>query len=234
MSPIMNHTGGFFMANAYTAHLALKFQDDWWRLSDTLRREYAADVVNLFDRFESRITLRGVYVTQGFRADTDIFLWMYGDNIEDIQDLQLALRRSELGKRVSTPWAFIGLSQPAEFSQDHRPSFLNGVSAKKFLCFYPYIRTADWYLLPKNERGVMLKEHGDFGREYPGILTNGVYNFGLGDFEWLLTFEVDHLEVISQAIRHMRETEARRYTKYEWPFIVGRRFGLAQALAQYQ
>ena len=27
------------------------------------------------------------------------------------------------------------------------------------------------YLLPKDERGGMLKEHGDFGRQYSRILT---------------------------------------------------------------
>ena len=114
--------------------------------------------------------------------------------MEDIQDLQLAFRRSGFGKLTESPWSFVGLSQPAEFNQDHRPSFLNGVLAKQFLCFYPHIRTAEWYL----------------------------------------TFEANDLEVISQAIRHMRETQARRYTKYEWLFIVGRRFDLAEALAQYQ
>lgn len=222
------------MDTAYTAHLALTFKDDWWTLSEKQRREYSAEVVSLFDQYKGLVTLRGVYVTQGFRADTDLFLWMYGERIEDIQDLQLALRRSKFGTNVSTPWAFVGLSQPAEFNKDHEPSFMKGVSAKRFLCFYPYIRTPEWYLLPKEERGTMLQEHGDFGRQHPGILTNGVYAFGLGDFEWLLTFEMDDLEVISTAIRHLRETQARLYTKYEWPFIVGRRFDLAQALAQYQ
>lgn len=221
------------MGTVYSAQLAVKFKDDWWKLTSTERREYATFAISIFDQFSKDVTLRGAYVTQAFRADTDLFFWMYGQRIDAIQDLQLRLRRSDLGRMISTPWSFVGLSQPAEFNPNHRPSFVDGASAKQFLCFYPYIRTAEWYLLPKQEREKMLKEHGDYGRQYPGILTNGVYNFGLGDFEWLLTFEVDDLEEVSKAIRHMRETEARRYTKYEWPFIVGRRFSLEQAFAQY-
>ena len=76
----------------------------------------------------------------------------------------------------------------------------------------------------------MLKEHGDMGREFPGILTNGVYAFGLSDFEWLLSFEVDNLEILAPMVRRLRDAKARLYTKYEWPFIVGRHFELAEAL----
>ncbi|MCL6443798.1 MAG: chlorite dismutase family protein [Alicyclobacillus sp.] len=221
------------METVFTADLALKFNNRWVEATATERQQAANEVVELFNRFSSRVTLRGAYVTQAFRADTDLFLWMYARQPEDLQDLQLDLRRTQLGKATDTPWSFVGMSHSAEFNPDHVPSFLRGIPPKSYLCFYPYIRTAEWYLLPPEERSAMLKEHGDTGREYPGILTNGVYNFGLGDYEWLLSFETDDLTSIVNVMRRMRETQARRYTKHEWPFIVGRYYALEEALAKY-
>lgn len=222
------------MEKTFSADFGLKFTERWWDLTPEQRKQYSADIVSLFERYSDKVTLRGAYVTQAFRADTDIFLWMYSTQIEDIQAVQLELRRSPFGRYVTTPWSFVGLSQPAEFNKNHVPSYLSGEPARDYLCFYPYIRTSEWYLLPDDERAVMLKEHGDVGRETPGILTNGVHAFGLGDFEWLLSFEMDDLSKIVKAIRDLRATQARKYTKYEWPFIVGRRYDLAHVLAQYQ
>lgn len=221
------------METVFTAHLALKFNDRWSDATTADRRQFIDEVVSLFDDYASRVTFRGAYVTQAFRADTDLFLWMYARQPEDLQELQLALRRTPFGRATTTPWSFVGMSHSAEFNPDHVPSFLNGAPPRSYLCFYPYIRTAEWYLLSAEERAKMLKEHGDVGREYPGILTNGVYNFGLGDFEWLLSFETDDLTSIVNVMRRMRETQARRYTKHEWPFIVGRYHSLDQALLQY-
>lgn len=221
------------METMFTAHLALKFNDRWSEVTSADRQRFAGEVVSLFDDYAPRVTLRGTYVTQAFRADTDLFLWMYASQPEDLQELELALRRTLFGRATTTPWSFVGMSHSAEFNTNHVPSFLQGAPPKSYLCFYPYIRSTEWYLLPAEERAQMLKEHGAVGHEYPEILTNGVYNFGLGDFEWLLTFETDDLTCLVNAMRTMRETQARRYTKYEWPFIVGRHYPLVKALAQY-
>lgn len=226
-------TGGCIMETIFTSHLALKFDSRWDRATTEQRYEAAKEVIALFEQYASRVTLRGTYVTQAFRADTDLFLWMYAKHVEDLQELQLALRRTRLGRATNVPWSFVGMTHEAEFNPDHVPAFLRGVAPKAYLCFYPYIRTPEWYLLPSEERKAMLKEHGDVGREFPYVLTNGVYSFGLGDYEWLLSFESDDLESIVKVMRHMRTTQARRFTKHEWPFIVGRRHDLGEAIQKY-
>lgn len=221
------------MPACYTSHLALKWTDRWNSLDDAAKADARKDVTELFAKHADRVRLRGAYVTQGFQGHTDLLLWMWGDRFQDVQDLQLALRRSTFGKAIDFPQAFAGYWRPFEFSE-HPPAFLTGVPAKEFLCFYPFIRTPEYYLLPPGERRAVIEEHGEIGHEFvPAILTNGVYAFGLGDFEWLLSFETDDLGVLVDAVRALRASRARLYTKYEWPFIVGRRHELAEALAIY-
>lgn len=54
---------------------------------------------------------------------------MYADRFEDMQDLQLELRRSKFGKAVDTSHAFTGMIKPFEFLP-HPTSFQMGVPPK--------------------------------------------------------------------------------------------------------
>ena len=125
---------------------------------------------------------------------------------------------------------FMGVVKPAEFSADHQPAFVKGDPPRTYLCVYPFVRTAEWYLLPAEERGALLREHGGVGREFPGVLANTTSAFGLGDWEWILAFEAAALDDIVECIRALRSTDARRFTKEEVPFVAGIRKPVAAAL----
>ncbi len=221
------------MEEQFTNHLAVKYTSQWDELSVDQKKEAVKEAVAIFQKYEDTVGLRGAYVTQGFQAHTDLLFWMYADRFQDIQDLQLNLRRSTWGKYIDIPHAFTGMTKPFEFSE-HPTSFQMGVPAREYLCFYPFIRTPEYYLLPKWERKALIGDHGNIGHEFiPGILTNGVYGFGLGDYEWLLSFETNDLGLLVDCVRKLRESKSRLYMQHEWPFIVGRHFELEDALSQY-
>ncbi|MGP4107658.1 chlorite dismutase family protein [Virgibacillus sp. L01] len=221
------------MEEQFTNHLAVKYTSQWDELSVDQKKVVVKEAVAIFQKYEVTVGLRGAYVTQGFQAYTELLFWMYADRFQDIQDLQLDLRRSTWGKYIDIPHAFTGMTKPFEFSE-HPTSFQMGVPAREYLCFYPFIRTPEYYLLPKWERKALIGDHGNIGHEFiPGILTNGVYGFGLGDYEWLLLFETNDLGLLVDCVRKLRESKSRLYMQYEWPFIVGRHFELEDALSQY-
>ena len=221
------------MQTQFTAQLAIKFTSTWQEAGQDERAAAIKQVVDLFGKYEGRVGLRGTYVVQGFQAHTDILFWMFADRFNDIQDLQLEIRRSSFGRYITTPHAFTGITKPFEFSE-HPTSFAIGMRPREYLCFYPFIRKPEYYLLPKWERKALIGDHGDIGHEFtPDILTNGVYGFGLGDYEWLLTFETNELSRLVDCVRKLRESKSRLYMQDEHPFIVGRYFALADALSQY-
>jgi chlorite dismutase len=125
----------------------------------------------------------------------------------------------------------MGVVKPAEFSADHAPAFVKGDPPKKYLNVYPFVRTPEWYLLPPEERAELLREHGVAGREFPDVLANTTSAFGINDWEWILAFEADDLDRIVDCIRRLRETQARRFTKVEIPFVTGIRKDVRSALA---
>jgi hydrogen peroxide-dependent heme synthase len=180
----------------------------------------AQEVENLFKEWTD-LTVRGVYSTAGFRADTDLMLWFVGPSPDSVQDALVAFGRTESGRRLDRSWTFMGVVKPAEFTADHAPAFAKGEAPKKYLCVYPFVRTPEWYLLPPEERSALLREHGGIGREFPDVLANTTSAFAINDWEWILAFEADELDRIVDCIRRLREAEARRFTKEEVPFVTG-------------
>ena len=178
------------------------------------------EVENLFKEWTD-LTVRGVYSTAGFRADTDLMLWFVGPSPDAVQDALVEFRRTEAGRRLDPSWTFMGVVKPAEFTADHAPAFAKGEAPRKYLSVYPFVRTPEWYLLPPEERSALLREHGGIGREFPDVLANTTSAFGIGDWEWILAFEADELDRIVDCIRRLREAEARRFTKEEIPFVTG-------------
>jgi hydrogen peroxide-dependent heme synthase len=194
------------------------------------RRDAAQEIENLYKSWEGRIDVRGTYSTVGFRHDADLMLWLVGRSPQDLQRAVVEFGRTRPGRHVDLSWSFMGVVKPAEFTPDHAPAFVKGSPPETFLCVYPFVRTAEWYLLPAQERGELLAEHGGAGREFPDILTNTTSAFGLGDWEWILAFESARLDSIVDCIRRLRETKARRYTKVEVPFVTGIRKPVADVL----
>jgi chlorite dismutase len=184
----------------------------------------------LFKEWEDLIHVRGFYSTVGFRPDADLMMWWVASSAEAHQDLLVEFRRTRIGQTLELTWAFMGVHRPPEIAKDHVPAFIKGEAPKRFLNVYPFVRTPEWYLLPTEERGRMLREHGEMGREFPGVLANTTSNFGLGDWEWILAFEADELTDIVDCIRRLRDSEARRFTKEEIPFVTGIRKELSEAI----
>jgi chlorite dismutase len=178
-----------------------------------------------------RIGMRGAYSTVGFRPDADLMMWWVSPTPDVAQELLVALRRTALGRGLDLTWAMMGMVRPAEFSRDHVPAFVRGEAPKRYLCVYPFVRTAEWYLLPPEERRELLIEHGVMGREFHEVLANTTSNFGIGDWEWILAFEADDLGRLVDCIRRLRDARARAYTKVEVPFVTGIRKELPEALA---
>jgi chlorite dismutase len=191
----------------------------------------AQEVEDLVKRWNAEVTVRGVYSTVGFRADTDLMLWFVGPSPDAVQDAIVAFRRTMAGRELEVTWSFMGVVKPAEFTADHAPAFVKGEPPKRYLCVYPFVRTPEWYLLAPEERASLLREHGEIGREFPEVLANTTSAFGMNDWEWILAFEADALDRIVDCNRRLREAKARRFTKEEVPFVTGIRKDVRAAFA---
>lgn len=174
------------------------------------------------------VAVRGCYDVSAMRADADIMVWLHGSKPEDLQSAVRAIRRSKLFAGTEIVWSAMGVHREAEFAKNHVPAYARGVEPSTWLCVYPFVRSYEWYILPAEERGKMLRDHGLLGRDFPQVISNTVSSFALGDWEWILGLEAPELVDLVDLMRHLRATEARNHVREEIPFYTGRRVTAAE------
>lgn len=201
----------------YTTFLAFQL-DDRIANSAAATKSYKAW---LAECASNGVTVRGAYDLTALRADAALLLWIHADTAEQLQKATHAFSRTKFGSHFSPTWTGMGIHRPAEFNRSHVPAFMQGYAPKTWLCFYPFVRSYEWYLLPEEERSEMLREHGMAGHKYKGVQSNTVSSFALGDYEWLLALESEDLHEIVDMMRELRNTEARRHVREEVPFFTG-------------
>lgn len=194
-------------------------------IQDSALPDFEAAVTKLA---ESGITLRGAYDVSAMREDADVMIWLHGAKPEDLQAAVRTIRRTALFEDTDLVWSAMGVHRDAEFSKDHSPAFARGAEPSTWLCVYPFVRSYEWYLLPAEERGRMLRDHGKLGRDFPQVLSNTVASFALGDWEWILALEAPELIDLVDLMRHLRYTDARNHVREEIPFYTGRRISVAE------
>ena len=199
--------------------------------SDGAPRELLQKEAEAFlTEWEDRVEVRGLYDTAGFTARADLVMWLVTRSADDMQGFLRGFAKTGLGELATMVDSFVGIVRPAEFAKDHLPAFVKGEAPKRYFTVYPFVRQPEWYLLSGEDRGRLLREHGEAGREFPDVLANTTSAFGLGDYEWILAFEADSPDRLVDLIRRLRGTEARRYTKVEIPFYTGVRKELSELL----
>lgn len=182
-----------------------------------------AEFNTLIEKLDDQgVTLRGLYDVSGMRAEADIMVWMWSKSPEALQEAIRQVRRQGLFSGTKMVFTAMGADRMAEFNPEHVPAFTEGRKPRKWLCFYPFVRSYDWYTLDPKERARMLRDHGQLGQEFPEVWANTVSAFGLNDWEWLLGLESPRLDLLVDMMRSLRNNETRHYVREEVPFYTGR------------
>lgn len=100
--------------------------------------------------------------------------------------------------------------------------------AMPYACFYPMDKRRrpgqNWYTLPLEERGALMRDHGQIGRGYVDRISQVISgSIGLDDWEWAVTlFGGDPID-FKELVTVMRYDEASAEYAEFGPFYVGRR-----------
>ena len=107
------------------------------------------------------------------------------------------------------------------------------VPARRYVCFYPMNKRRgehkNWYRVPFDERGRMMREHGKIGRHYAGAVTQVISgSIGFDDWEWGVDLFADDPLTFKKLIYEVRFDEASADYAEFGPFYVGLQFDAAE------
>ncbi|PZR60705.1 MAG: chlorite dismutase [Chloroflexi bacterium] len=207
----------------YVQALALGVEPAWRRASDEARQ---ADGRQLLDAVADAVRdgVRGVtYSSIGLQAGVDLILWRMAPSIDALETAAARLLRSGLGRWMTVRHSLIGrvgASQYVKKPTDQEQSLFAG-ERSRYLVVYPFTKSAEWYLLPREARQGVMNEHMRVGHEYPMVRQLLAYSFGLDDQDFVVAYETDDLAAFGDLVRALRATESRRSTVGDTPILVG-------------
>jgi hydrogen peroxide-dependent heme synthase len=153
-------------ASLYAVYWLYRFDPAFTRLPDNEQREGKAAFLTALERRDKTVTVRGVYSMVGLRGDADLLIWALGPDLDAIQRLAVALRKTGLGRYLLQVETYVGVTTPARYDPEHQPAFATGVPAKQYISVYPFVKTTEWFLLSYEQRRDLMAEHGLIGRKY--------------------------------------------------------------------
>src|SRR3981189_567894 len=132
-------------------------------------------------------------------------------------------RRTGMGRWMAVNESFLGVIQPSQYVKKPTPqeqSLFSG-ERSRYLVVYPFTKSADWYLLDREERQRIMNEHMKVGHGYPEVRQLLANSFGLHDMDFLVAYETHALPRFSELVRALRGTESRRSTVRDTPILTG-------------
>jgi chlorite dismutase len=198
----------------FVKYTFLKVAPEWRRLDPEERARHKREVIAACEDFAAERLLRAFSLV-GTRGDADLLLLSQASNLERIHEFHVVLAQSGLMGWCETPYSFLAMTKPSEYSEESRLEVRPAHS--KYLFVYPFVKTREWYAVDPKERWRIMQEHIRVGREYPSIDLNTSYSFGLDDQEFVVAFEGDEPAVFLDLVQRLRTTEASAYTKRDTP-----------------
>ncbi len=204
------------------SHYALaRFTSEYWALgSEEKERVHAALLAGL------RGAAQSVDVYQVYPAEhgSDVCVWssIAAERPEAAAEFFAAFARATTPHRryvelTTTLW---GYTRPSQYSRAQRSSQEIDPFAterQRYLVIYPFVKTTEWYLQPREERQRMMNEHIRVGKQFPEISQLLLYSFGVQDQEFVVVYEMASLQQFSDLVADLRSTEGRIHTVRDTP-----------------
>jgi len=201
--------------------LALGLDPAWRRLESEERCRTADELVAAV-RQQSDVRTH-TYSMVGLQAGADLLLWSLGPSLDALEERSAAVLRSGMGRWMAVSESFLGVIQPSQYVKKPTPqeqSLFSG-ERSRYLVVYPFTKSADWYLLDREERQRIMNEHMKVGHSYPEVRQLLANSFGLDDMDFLVAYETDDLSKFSELVRALRGTDSRRSTVRDTPILTG-------------
>ncbi|MBI4564856.1 MAG: chlorite dismutase family protein [Planctomycetes bacterium] len=204
----------------YVDFLCYTIDPAFRRLDENARAGAAAEFKRLLKNPGGKLEIRP-YLTAGFRIDCDFFLWLIAKDPVEFQTFTTTLWKAAIGTYLHARYAYLGVTKPSPYLPGHLQHFERGPATDPYAFIYPFTKTHEWYQLPVEKRRQMMIVHNEIGHKFPGVKINTTYQFGLGDYDFMLAFECADPKEFSDLVQRLRETEARLYTAADTPLIPG-------------
>lgn len=206
----------------HSQHMVFSMDFSAWNCFEEAEKEEArAELKDFLAELESMHQAKegsyAFYDVNGYKGD--LLLWILAPSLEDLAKWERKFRRLTIASVLVQMYSYTSVTEVSAYvkakldTPEVDAKLYPTVSKDKYICFYNMTKKREgndnWYMLPQEERGRMMREHGITGRPYLEVLseytTGGV---GLDDWEWGVTIFSDDDIQFKKIVYDMRFEEA--------------------------
>lgn len=198
-------------------YLLFEVKPSFYQLSESTQ----TSVKKAFAKFMSDSPINvTTYATAGFTPGTTFMFWCRAGEPAAVQNWLPQLWRAALGEYLKLRQTYFGLVRPSPYSgRTGKPDQdMNQFSDRlPYFILYPFTKTHDWYQLSPDNRRSIMGQHIKTGVAHPEIRQCLLYSTGLGNQEFMVSYETASLEQFQDLVMEMRSTIGRPYTLSDTP-----------------
>lgn len=206
----------------YHHYLFFDVLPDFYQLSEAKRGAAKKALTALFG---TPTDLKIVpYITLGLKANTTFLLWVRSPEPTHTQRFVRQLLGTPIGPYLKLQHTYFGLARDSHYSarrgnpEQNMEEFEDRLP---YLTVYPFVKTHEWHQLSFENRKAIMGQHVKMGLSYPEIRQCLLYAYGIDDYEFIVSYEMESLERFQDLVQSMRGLVGRPYTKSDTPIYTG-------------
>jgi chlorite dismutase len=197
----------------------IRVDPSWRRLPIEERAAHKREFTAACQEFAEDHYLR-TYSLVGTRGDCDMMVRAAAGSLDPIHELHVLLNQSGLMRWAEIAHSYLAMTKESPYSDEpDKPLEPRQGADSKYLIVYPMWKKREWYRLPEQERGRIMRGHIETGRRHGTIEINTAYSFGIDDQEFVVSFNTDDPGEFLDLVTELRGTESSAYTESETPIF---------------
>ena len=167
------------------------------------------------------------YQVGGLETHGELMLWSACDSAEPDRVRQFfagwIAAASAMRGLIELRDVLWGFTRPSQYTKVRSTQEVDPFSPTRhpYLIVYPFVKTAAWYQLDREERQRLMADHIRIGAQYKDITQLLLYSFGLQDQEFVVVYETADLRRFLALVHELRSAEGRIYTQRDSPLHAG-------------
>ncbi|HJU05209.1 MAG TPA: chlorite dismutase family protein [Nitrospiraceae bacterium] len=212
----------------YGTFAVFQIDDEWWKHDKAARSAATAAVKEVFQKHTEKVAV-DTYLSRGLSDRADVFVRLHAKDLIDNQNLLLEVMSTPLGRHLTNTYTFNGITKALNyvpgFPEDLKTALKSPTEPgpKLYAIVIPIRKDAEWWLLDRETRTSLMKEHTEASVPYLKTVKRKLYHAsGLDDLDFITYFETTKLDDFHNLILALEQVKENRHNRrFGHPTLLG-------------
>ncbi|MDZ4853828.1 MAG: chlorite dismutase family protein [Nitrospirota bacterium] len=212
----------------YGTFASYSLDEAWGKQDQAMRIAQLTVLKGVVEQHREKLAI-DLYLLRGLSDRADVLFRIHATELRETQQFLLDLQGSLFGKHLRTSGVMHGLTKKANYvpgMPDNLKAELKTSSEpgpKPYVIVIPIRKSAEWWLLPQEQRAAMMQEHTEATVPYLKTVKRKLYHSsGLDDLDFITYFETSKLEDFHSLVLALEKVKEFQYNRrFGHPILLG-------------